>query len=159
MGRIVTATAASATVARYSETTKIKAQARFSGTQLRTILEVCSEGITTPHPIASHLEEQTPIQTVEHLFLVETHLHPIICSEITAAAILVVPLFLVPITKAAAAEDSLETTIKQTIKVLHFLATPEAASEITQEQTRMERPRSSSQSCRQILIREVERKT
>lgn len=38
LGRIVTATAASATVARYSETTKIKAQARFSGTQLRTIL-------------------------------------------------------------------------------------------------------------------------
>ena len=40
-------------------------------------LQVCSEVTTTRHPIASHLEEETLIRTVEHLFLVETHLLPI----------------------------------------------------------------------------------
>ena len=51
------------------------------------------------------------------------------------------PRFLVPTTKAAAAEDFLETTVKRTTRVRRFLATQEAALEIIQE-TRMELPKS-----------------
>lgn len=158
MGRTVTATVASATVARYLETTKIKAQARSSETTLRITLEVCSEETTTRHPIASHLEEETLIPTVEHLFLAETHLLPITCSEI-AATILVALRFLGPITKAAAVEDYLETTVKPTTPVHHYLATREAVLEIIIQETRMERLRSLSRSCQQTPIREVERRT
>jgi hypothetical protein len=63
------------------------------------------------------------------------------CSEIVAI-ILVVLRFLGPITKAAAVEDYLETTVKPTTPVHHYLATREAALEIIIQETRMERLRS-----------------
>ena len=55
--------------------------------------------------------------------------------------------FLDPITKAAAVEDFLETTVKPTTvkpttPVHHYLATREAVLEIIIQETRMERLRS-----------------